>query len=191
MSASHGRTSAGRDGDGARVWGVMAEYKTPAALLHAAERVRDAGYRRWDTYAPFPIHTMDKAMGLKPSRVGFIVGFGAFVGASGAMLLQWWTSAVDYPLIVAGKPFWAWEQFLPITFELGVLIASFGAIIGMLALNGLPRWHHPLFTKERFLRVSDDRFVLAIEARDPKYDPVQTRELLERAGGMNFDVVED
>ncbi|MEC9373841.1 MAG: DUF3341 domain-containing protein [Planctomycetota bacterium] len=180
-----------RDGDQKAVWGLMAEYKDPAAITHAAEKVRDAGYRKWDVYSPFPIHGMDEAMGLPGSRVGFIVGMGALLGVTGAMLMQWWMSAVDYKIVVAGKPFFAWEQFTPITFELGVLLSAFGAIFGMLALNGLPLFFHPLFKKERFLRVSDDRFMIVVESADPNFDVRRTRELLEKAGGYNIETVED
>jgi hypothetical protein len=173
------------------IWGVMAEFKDPAALTHGAEKVRDAGYRKWDVYAPFPVHGMDEAMGLPPSRIGFIVGAGALLGVVGAMLMQGWMSAVDYRLVVDGKPFFAWEQFMPITFELGVLLSAFGAIFGMLALNGLPMLFHPLLKKERFLRVSDDRFMIVIESADPQFDLERTRSLLESAGGAHIEVVEE
>lgn len=173
-----------------RIWGVLAEFGSPADLTHGAEAVRDAGYRKWDVYSPFPVHGMDEAMGLGPSRVGLIVGMGAILGAGGAMLMQWWMSAVDYTLIVGGKPFFAWEQFMPITFELGVLLSAFGGIFGMLALNGLPLLFHPLFRSEQFLRVSDDKFFIAIEADDPNFDQVKTQETLESIGGFNIEMVE-
>ncbi len=172
-------------------WGILAEFSGPGALLQGCEAVRDAGYRKWDAYAPFPIHDLNEAMGLKPSRVSFIVAFGAICGVAGGFMLQYWTTAVDYPMVVQGKPFGAWEPFTPVTFELGVLLASFGAIIGMLTLNGLPRWHHPLFTKERFLGVSDDKFMLAIQAKDAKFNPDATRRLLEQAGATGVEFVEE
>lgn len=172
-----------------RVWGVLGEFETPAALLHGAEKVRDAKPKRWDCYAPFAVHGLNVAMGLKASKVSWIVGSCAFVGASGAMLMQWYLSAVNYRIVVHGKPFWAWEQFLPITFELGVLIAGFGAVLGMLALNGLPRLHHPLFDKERFLRASDDAFFIAIEASD--FPPDQAQDLLRSAGASTIEIVEE
>lgn len=184
---SHG---AKKETGGAKVWGVMAEFETPAALTRACEAVRDAGYRRWDAYTPFPVHGLDEAMGLKPSRVSFIVGLGALAGVATALGLQFWTSTFDYPLVVAGKPFDAWEPFTPVTFELGVLFASFGAIVGMLALNALPQWWHPLFFKSRFWKVSDDRFAVVIEARDPKFDAAGVRRLLESVGGTHIDTVE-
>jgi len=174
--------------DGARkVWGVLAEFDSPAALVKAAERVRDAGVDRWDCYAPFPVHGLNIAMGLKPSRVSWIVGCCAAIGVSGALLLQWWLSAVNYRIVVHGKPFWAWEQFMPITFELGVLLSGFGALFGMLALNGLPRLHHPLFSRERFLRASDDGFFIAIETDEP----ASAQNLLQQAGASAVEIVEE
>ncbi len=174
----------------AQTWGVLAEFRNPADIYHAAEKVRDAGYRRWDVYAPIPIHGIDEAMGLKPSRMAWLVGTAAAIGASGGFLLQWWTSAVAYPMIVHGKPYGAWEAFIPVTFELGVLLAGITAVFGMLAVNGLPRWSHPLFTSERFLSASDDGFFIAIESRDPKFDPAATAKFLESAGAIGVETVE-
>lgn len=171
-------------------WGMMAEFETPGDLLHACEKFRDAGFSKWDAYSPFPIHGLDEAMGLKASRVSILVGTGAILGVASALALQGWTSGIDYPMVTAGKPYAAWEPFTPITFELGVLFASFSAILGMLVLNRLPQWWHPLMLKSRFLKVSDDRFVLAVEASDPKFDETQVRRLLESVGGTHIDVVE-
>lgn len=175
---------------GEAVWGLLAEFEDITAVYHAAQKCRDAGFTRWDVYAPVPIHGMDEAMGLKPSRVPFVVGVMAALGISGALALQWWTIAVDYPIPNGGKPLFAWEAALPITFELGVLLSAFGALFGMLILNALPMHYHPLLKKERFLRVSDDRFCIAVEARDPKFDLNGTRGFLESLGGRNIDVVE-
>lgn len=172
------------------LWGVMAEFPDAASLYHAAEHFRDAGWKRWDTYSPCPIHGMPEAMGLKQSKVTFAMGTMAFLGFSCAVAMQWWMSAVDYPIITAGKPFGAWEQFTPIMFELSVLFGAFGAIGGMLALNGLPMWYHPLLKKNRFLRVSDDRFVLAVEASDPQFNKDQVKALLAKLGGQHIDEVE-
>lgn len=181
--------SAKKQSNGA--WGVLAEFDSPAAVYHAAEKVRDAGYSKWDVYAPIPIHGMDEAMGLKPSKMAWIVGTFAAIGAGGGFLLQWWTSAVAYPMNVNDKPYGAWEQFTPVTFELGVLLAGISAVFGMLAINGLPRWNHPLFQKERFLKASDDGFFIGIEAKDAKYNAEKTSKLLESAGGFNIEIVED
>ncbi len=175
----------------APTWGVMAEFPDPAALSHAAERIKQAGYTKWDVYSPFPVHGMDEAMGLKPSRVTWIMGVCCATGFACAWLMQWWMGQVDYPIVVAGKPLFAWEQATPILFELSVLFSAFGAVFGMLILNLLPRWHHPLFAKPRFLRVSDDRFVIAIEAADPKFNEQGIRHMLESLGGLHIDRVED
>ncbi len=174
-----------------RVWGLLARYETPAELSRAAERVRDAGYTKWDAYSPFAVHGLNEAMGIPRSKVGWIVVTGAAAGVAAALLLQWWTSAVDFPINVDGKPLWAWEQFTPIIFELGVLIAAFGAVLGMLALNGLPRLSHPLFNSEQFLRVGDDAFFIAVEAADPKFSQSGTRALLEHSGARSVEAVEE
>lgn len=170
-------------------WGVLAQYEDPAALTHACEKVRDAGYRKWDAYCPFPVHDLNEAMGMARSKVGWIVFTGACIGLATAWLLQWGTSAVLYPMVIAGKPFYAWEQFTPIMFELAVLFSAFCAIFGMMALNGLPRLSHPLFNSERFLRASDDAFFIAIECADAKYDEAATRRLLESAGATNIEII--
>ena len=173
------------------VWGLMAEFDNPGALSHAAVAVRDAGYRKWDVYSPFPVHGMDEAMGAPPSKVPWVMGAMALTGFSCALSMQWWMASVDYKIVTAGKPLFAWEQFTPVMFELSVLFAAFGAVFGMLILNLLPRWNHPLPTKARFLRVSDDRFIIAIESGDALFDKHSTRQLLEKLGGRHIDVVED
>ncbi len=172
-------------------WGIMAEFAHPGAISKAAEVMRDKGFTKWDCYAPIPVHGLDEAMGLKQSKITWVMGGMCLAGFSTAVLMQWWMSAVDYQIVAGGKPLAAWEQFLPIMFELSVLFSAFGAVFGMLILNLLPRWHHPLFTKERFLRVSDDRFVIAVEAIDPLFDEAETRELLASIGGTNIELVED
>jgi hypothetical protein len=175
---------------GAEVHAVLAEFHTPSAVYHAAEKVRDAGYSKWDVYAPFPIHGIDDAMGIKRTKLPVLVACGAFTGTFLAFLMQWWMSA-NYELPVQGKPANAWEPYIPIGFELSVLFAAFTALIAMLALNGLPRWHHPLFSKEKFLRISQDRFAIAIEAADPKFEPQAARRLLEGAGAKAVELVEE
>jgi hypothetical protein len=173
------------------VYGMMAEFADPAATYHAAEKMRDAGYKNWDVYAPFPIHGIDEAMGLKTSRVPLLCGILGLSGAGLGFLFQWWVSAKAYPMVVQGKPYGAWQPLMPIIFEFGVIFTSFTALLSMFAFNRLPMWYHPLLKKERFLRTSDDRFVICVEARDPKFDPEGTRKLLEQAGGRNVDLVED
>ncbi|MBS0190408.1 MAG: DUF3341 domain-containing protein [Phycisphaerales bacterium] len=175
---------------GENVFGVIAEFATAADIYHAAEKVRDAGYTRWDVYAPFPIHGIDTAMGVKRTRLPLFCAACGLTGAGLGFLMQWWMSGVDYQMVVQGKPYGAWEPFVPITFELGILFTAFSTLLGMLAFNGLPRHNHPLMRKERFLGCSDDTLAICIESADDKFDPEQTRAMLERLGGKNIDLVE-
>lgn len=177
--------------DGKRVYGMVAEFGAVPAVYHAAKKVRDAGYTRWDVHSPFPIHGIDDAMGMKRSKLPFIAGGAALMGVVCAVLLQYYTNAWDYQFVVQGKPYGAWEPFVPVTFELGVLFTAFACLLGMMALNGLPRFHHPLLAYERFAKTSDDRFMIAIEADDPIFDAERTRALLESIGGTDIALVED
>lgn len=174
-----------------KVYGLLAEYETAADLYHACEKVRDAGYGAWDAYSPFPVHGLEKAMGLRASIVPWIVAFMGFTGAGLGFLLQYWTSAVDYPLIISHKPYNSFQAFVPVTFEAGILLGAFGAVFGMFGLNKLPQLYHSLFNSNRFSRVTDDRFFIAIEARDPRYDVEDTRALLESTGAVAVEEVED
>jgi len=173
------------------LFGMAAEVPSASALYHAAEKVRDAGYTRWDVYSPFPIHGMDHAMGLKKSWLSALVFCGGLTGLAIAAVLTFYPSSIEYPLIVAGKPtdFFTVPAFFPIMFELTVLLSAFTATFGMLALNGLPRWNHPIFNWNRFERVSNDGFFLAIEATDPKFDEEATRAMLEGLGAKHITLV--
>ncbi len=174
-----------------KVFGLLAEYETPREIFEACEKVRDAGYQKWDSYTPFPVHNLDKAMGLKPSMLGWLVFVCGISGSSGGMLLQWWTSTIEYPIIIAAKPYFSYQAFVPVTFELGILLASFAAVFGMLAFNRLPQWYHSCFNSERFARVTDDKFFICIESTDPKYSLEKTRSLLEATGAAHIEEVED
>ena len=172
-------------------YGILAEFDSAAAILHAAEKVRDAGYSRWDVFTPFPIHGMDKLMGLKNSLVGWVslfMGAGAFLSVVG---LIWFANAFDYPHIVGGKPmFSAPMTFVP-SYIMLIMGAAFGALLGMLGLNQLPRLHHPLLDQKRFALVSRDKFILVIGAQDEKFCATETRKLLETLGGTHVEIVED
>jgi len=174
-----------------KIEGLLAEFADPAALMKAAQKVRDAGYKKFDCHSPFPIHGMDAAMGLKRSSLGWIIGIAALIGTTGALGLQWWTSSVDYPLVISGKPFFSFQAYLPVTFALGVLLSAFAALFAMLILNGLPRLHHPTFYSDRFAKFSDDGFFISIEADDPKFDTEATRQFLESIGGTNPEVLKE
>lgn len=179
------------EGQAEGVYGLLAEFADPAALLHAAQEVRKAGYKRFDTHSPFPVHGMDRAMGLSNSKVGYITLIGGATGLGLATWLQWWTSGVDYPINISGKPFFAFEPSIPIMFELTVLFSALAAVAGMLALNGLPRPYNPLFYSEHFGRVTDDAFFLHIAASDAQFDLVQTEALLREIGALRVEVIED
>jgi len=175
--------------EGNEHYGVLAEFSSPRDVLHAAERVRDAGYTRWDVHSPFPIHGTARAMGLRASRLPLIVLVCGLGGAVCALLLQWWTSTVDYPLVISGKPYFSWQAYVPITFELGVLGGALGAVVGMLALNQLPMLFHPLFGSKRFERVTDDGFFISIESWDPRFDVKRTPELLRGLGASHVELL--
>ena len=172
-------------------WGLLAEFDSSAALYAACERVRDAGYTRWDAHSPFPVHGLEHAMGLRPSRLPWLSLALALVGMGGAFGLQSWVHAVEYPLVISGKPLWSWQAFVPVTFEVTVLLGALGAVLGLLHFSRLPRHHHPLFRSERFERVTDDRFFISIEVSDPRYAEERTRKLLTDAGATCVELVED
>jgi hypothetical protein len=175
----------------AKTYGLIAEFDSPAAVLSAAEKVRDAGYSRWDVFSPFPVHGLDKVMGLKNSRVGafsLLFGAGAFIGTMGMI---WFMNDFDYPILIGGKPMFSTPMSVVPSYILLVLASAVGAFIGMIALNELPRHHHPLFEGKRFALVSRDKFVLAIGAGDPKYSETETRRLLESVGGAHIEIIED
>lgn len=174
-----------------RVHGVAAQFSSPEALLAAVRGARAEGYTRMDAFTPYPVHGLDRALGLGRSRLGYLSLAGGVVGAISALLLQWWTGAVDYPLVIGGKPLFAFEFSIPVTFELTVLLASFGAVIGMLAANGLPRLSHPVFRAETFRRVTDDGYMLLIEGDDPKFETEACSRLLTSLGATRTEVVEE
>jgi Alternative complex III, ActD subunit len=172
-------------------YGLIAEFDSPAAILQAAEKVRDAGYCRWDVFSPFPVHGLDKVMGFKNSKVGwfsFVFGAGAFIGT---MLMIWYCNDFDYPILVGGKPMFSPPMSVVPSYIMLVLAAALGAFIGMIALNQLPRHHHPLFNLKRFELVSHDKFFLVIGANDPKFSETATRQLLATLGGAHIQLVED
>ena len=169
--------------------GLLAEFADPGALYHAVKAARKQGYTRLDTYSPFPIHGMDGAMGLKPSKLGYLVIIGSITGLSLAILMQWWMSAQDYAINISNKPLFAMEWAVPISFELTVLFSALFTVGGMLALNGLPRPYSPLFFSERFRGATDDRFFLHVDRRDGKYDEAATADALFALGATHVEAV--
>ncbi len=161
------------------LYGLMAEFDDPKTLVDVTRRAYDAGYRQMDAYSPFPIEELTEALGIHGTAVSLLVLLGGIVGGVSGFGLQYWVSAIAYPLNVGGRPFNSWPAFVPVTFEMTVLIAALTAVFGMLALNRLPMPYHPVFNVPRFALATRDRFFLCIEATDPKFDPDATREFLE------------
>lgn len=170
---------------------LLAQFGSTADVLHAAEKVRDAGYTVWDTHSPFPIHGMDRAMGLKDSPLGILVFLGGTAGVATAVVMIWWMNGVDYPIIVGGKPPFELASSVPIMFELMVLFSCLTAVFAMFAINKLPRHHHPLFESERFRAATNDQFFISVEAEDPKFDVERTKSFLEQLHPTNVELVEE
>jgi len=171
-------------------YGLIATFETASGVYHAAENVRDAGYTHWDCITPYPVHGLDRAMGLRRSRVPFFSLMGGIAGFLGAMALAYYTGAVAYRLIVGGKPFFSPIPTIPIAVELGILCSAIGAVSGMFLLCGLPMYYHPVLKSERITAALDDKYLIVIESRDPKFNLAQTRALLENAGGLDVKELE-
>jgi Protein of unknown function (DUF3341) len=176
-----------------RVYGYLAEFSSASALYKAAEKVRDEGFTKWDCHSPYPIHGLDKAMGMKRSVLPWFVFFGGATGTCTAVCLAFATQVWIYPTVVQAKPvnFFTIPAFFPIMFELTILFSGFTVLFGLLGLMKLPRLNHPLFASKQFHRATDDAFFIALEARDPKFNPEGSRRLLEQIGGRNIELVEE
>src|SRR5436190_64784 len=162
----------------APIYGVLAEFENPEDLLHAVRRARRAGYRRMDAYTPFPVEHLAEELGFHHTALPVIVLIGGLAGCAGGFLLQYWVSAIDYPLNIGGRPLNSWPAFIPVTFELTILVAALSAVLGMLGLNGLPMPYHPLFNHPRFALASRNRFFLCIESVDGKFNREATAQFL-------------
>ena len=174
----------------AALYGLLAEFESPEQLVKAAERAHADGYRRLDAYTPFPVHGLAEAIGFHTNRLPLLVLIGGILGAGAGFLSQYWAAVIDYPINVGGRPFNSWPAFIPITFEVTILVAAGTAVLGMLALNGLPQPYHPVFNAPRFALATRDRFFLCIEATDPRFDLAATRMFLEGLGPKEVTDVE-
>ena len=174
----------------AQPYGLIATFETAPGLYQAAESVRDAGYRHWDCITPFPVHGLDKAMGLRRSIVPRISLCGGVIGFFTGMSMIWWTGAVDYKLIVGGKPLFSPMFAFPVAYEMTILLSAFGSIIGMFILNRLPMHYHPVLKFDQMTRVTSDKFYVVIDARDPSYDSKKTRDFLVAAGATEVSELE-
>lgn len=175
----------------ARLHGLVAEFNSPDELIAAAHAVHAEGYRHVDAYSPYPIEEVCEAIGLHHNRLPLIVLLGGIAGGLFGFGLQYWTTVIDYPLNVGGKPFNSWPMFVPVTFECIILFGALSAVLGMIALNGLPQPYHPIFNAPNFDRASSDGFFLCIEATDPKFDMETTRGFLSRLQPQQVSEVED
>ena len=174
----------------APVYGLLAEFDSPEDLVAAGERAYADGYRRLDAYTPFPVHGLAEAIGFRTNRLPLLVLIGGIVGAGVGFFSQYYAAVIDYPLNVGGRPLNSWPAFIPITFEVTILAAAATAVLGMLALNGLPQPYHPVFNAPRFALATRDRFFLCIEATDPRFDSEATRKFLEGLGAKEVTDVE-
>ena len=172
------------------IYGISAEFSDPDDLLTAAKKTHDAGYRRMDAYTPFPVHGMDEAIGFHDTKVPWTVFIGGVAGAFSGFALEIYTAWYDYPMNVGGKPMISWPQFIPVAYELTILFAAFGAVLGMILFNGLPKPYHPIFNAPRFDLASQDRFFLCIERIDPKFDIEHTEAFLRSLGAQNVAIVQ-
>ena len=174
----------------AQSYGLVATFDTVPDVYHAAEKVRDAGYKFWDCITPFPIHGLDKAMGVRRSKVPRFSLAGGITGFTTGMLLIWFTNGFDYKLIVGGKPFFSPMFAFPVSYELTILFTAFATIGGMFFLNRLPMHYHPVLKADEIKAAMDDKFLIVIEARDPRFNLAATKALLEKAGGKDIKELE-
>ena len=172
-------------------YGIIAAFDTTPELYRACEKVRDAGYSKWDALTPFPIHGLDSAMGVRRSHVPRFSLAGGIIGFCTGMSFIWWANAYEYALVVGGKPYFSPMFAFPVSYELTILFTAFATIGGMFFLNGLPMHYHPVMKAPQFVRASDDRFYIVIEANDPKFNAAATRELLAKAGGKDIVEIEE
>lgn len=172
-----------------RAYGLLAAFKGTAELLHAAEKVRDAGYKKWDAHSPFPIHGMDRAMGLGRSEIGYIVGICGSTGLVAFTLFLYWVNVIDYQIVISGKPFFSYQAFVPPIFAITILCSALAATLGMLGLNKLPTLHHPLFNSREFEKVTDGGFFISVQAEDGKFDEEETVSFLKSLGATEIEVI--
>jgi len=173
------------------IYGLMAEFDSAQALVDAAKKTHEAGYKKIDAYSPFPIEGLAEEIGFHHDEVPLVVLIGGIIGGCTGYLMQYWMAAVDYPLNIGGKPPHSWPAFIVITFEMTILFAGISAVLGMLALNGLPMPYHPVFSVPRFALASRNRFFLCIESKDPKFDIEETRRFLETLNPREVSTVAD
>ncbi|MGC6367680.1 MAG: DUF3341 domain-containing protein [Candidatus Marinamargulisbacteria bacterium] len=171
--------------------GYLCEVDNPKELIELSKKVRDSGYIKFDTYSPFPVHGIDKAMGIEPSIVPWLSLTGCLIGLVSAIALQVWTNGIDYKIALSGKPFIALPAFVPVTFELTILFTAFFTVFGMFGLNKLPTWNKPIFNNESIKKATCSGFFLSISSKDKNFNDIKTKVFLEKAGGKNIEKIND
>ncbi len=172
-------------------YGILARFEGPKDLLIAASAVRNKGFLKFDCHTPYPLHGLDDAMGLKRSILGYIVGGGALGGAMIGLLLQWFASSYDYPIVISGKPYFSWQAYMIITFVMMVMGGALSSLLGMFHLNRMPTYYHPLFNSELFKKATDDGFFISVECKDVLYNEKDTIVFLESIGAKEVEVVKE
>ena len=172
-------------------WGLLAEFDSASEIYHACEQVRDAGFAQWDAHTPFPVHGLDDAMGMKPSKLPWVVLVVGLSGTFTGTALQYWVHNYAYKLVISGKPFFAWPTYVPIIFEMSILFSAFATIFSIMGFCRLPRWNHPVFGSTRFEKASDDKVFISIESADPKFEATRTAEFLKGIGAKHVELVEE
>lgn len=173
----------------APIYGIMAEFDNPTDLLHATEATYAAGYRKIDAYSPYPIEELSDAVGFHKTRIPLVVLCGAILGGLSGYFLQYWISAISYPLNIGGRPYQSWPAFIIVTFEMTILFGGISAVVGMLGLNGLPQPYHPVFNNPRFTSATRDRFFLCIEASDPKFEVGSVQQFMQSFNALDVTEV--
>ncbi|MCI0702251.1 MAG: DUF3341 domain-containing protein [Planctomycetia bacterium] len=171
------------------VYGLLAEFETGDAMAHAIAKAREAGYSHMDGYSPYPVGAAADALGFPKSEMGPIMFIGGLTGAAAGFTMQYWANTWGYALNIGGRPYFSWPSFVPITFEMMVLTTALTGLFALIALCGLPRYHHPLFNSAKFDRATRDRFFMCIEATDPKYDSAATRAFLNELHPLSVEEV--
>jgi hypothetical protein len=171
--------------------GYLCEVSNPKELVTLSKKIRDSGYVNFDTYSPFPIHGIDKAMGMSPSVLPWLSLIGCILGLSSALALQIWTNGIDYKIPISGKPFISLPAFVPVAFELTILFTAFFTVFGMFALNKLPQWYRPIFNNPSIKRATCSGFFASIASTDKNFDEKKTLLFLEKAGAFNIERIEE
>lgn len=174
-----------------KTYGVVAEFASDKAVLDAANKSREAGYTVMEAYSPVPVHGLDEALGRKRSRLPWLVFMGGLTGCVGGFMMQVWMAHIDYPWNVGGRPTFSWPAFIPVTFELTILLSALTTVFGMFGLNGLPRPHHPIFNTPNFDRSTLDHYFLCIEAEDPKFNEADVTSFLTEMGPEAVNTITD